>query len=515
MHSNQDIAEMITRLETNIGLQMASLSAKVDDLSLKVSSMGGSSLSVSAAQGSAPVACDTLQRPEDAKQQTKRAAAAKRRETLMTKFAKEEVFGVKSSDALADAPRGCTYYLRRGLVLPNGVFRQTWDSLFIVAGFYVVTLLPYRIAFAEEHSVPYAVIDLTLDVFFIADLLLNFCTAYHRENGDLVLSHRAIARQYLHTWFVPDCFSSIPFDWMINGINISDDGLDAAAASGDLTELRQLLRALKTIKLLRLLRVTRAGRYLQRLLEHASLEVVLNSNALRLMGVAIFMVLFAHWNGCLQYLFATFEAEVLFVNGTTQYEFHPDSWVARMRDEGRLDSSTAWSWAFYTAWMQMLSIADNDPTRQIELWGYLASILCAFTRTSPVAYTASRTSGLRVRRAPCACNTSRAHAACYMLVRRAGCVIYALFLASLTRTIAESDQSGQQYRKPRQLPSTSVASTGARARAHGCAWEPSFPRGPPALLRLLLLDPRRYQAQYGERVHEVRAAPKADMRSAA
>jgi CRP-like cAMP-binding protein len=71
-----------------------------------------------------------------------------------------------------------------------------------------------------------------------------------------------------------------------------------------------------------------------------------------------------------------------------------------------------------------------------QLWGYLASILC-------------------------------------------GNVIYALFLASLTRTIAESDQSGQQYRsklnmvneymKNAQLPK----SLRARLRAYYELWYPS------------------------------------------
>ena len=49
------------------------------------------------------------------------------------------------------------------------------------------------------------------------------------------------------------------------------------------------------------------------------------------------MAFYCHWNGCLQYLLATFEAEVTTepsdvpgVNRTV-LEFEPNSWVARMQ----------------------------------------------------------------------------------------------------------------------------------------------------------------------------------------
>lgn len=96
---------------------------------------------------------------------------AKRRENMLSKMAKEEVFGVTHKEReLASKARKATFrLLRSGIVLPTGHFRQTWDMLFLFAIMYIVLLFPYRIAFVTNFSVGYAVVDFILDMFFIAD----------------------------------------------------------------------------------------------------------------------------------------------------------------------------------------------------------------------------------------------------------------------------------------------------------------------------------------------------------
>jgi len=338
---------------------------------------------------------------------------AKRRENMLSKMAKEEVFGVTHKEReLASKARKATFrLLRSGIVLPTGHFRQTWDMLFLFAIMYIVLLFPYRIAFVTNFSVGYAVVDFILDMFFIADIGLNFCTAYiQSETNILITSHKLIAKHYARTWLLPDLISSIPYDWFITGIQFVADDTATQANDSVGAQLPQLLRIVKCVKLIRLLRIARAGRGLQKIVERLSLEVVLNSNVLRLMSVAAFMTLFAHWNSCFQYLLATFEAKVVFINmnRTQTYDFHPDSWVSMMIAEGSIqpDLSNIYVWCFYGAWMQMLAIAVGlkEPKLETEMWGTLISILC-------------------------------------------GAVIYAVFLASLTTALAESDHSAKEYRK--------------------------------------------------------------------
>jgi len=401
--------EMIATTLTNLQRQGSLVSAGGE---------GGVGLEAQQANGSTNTRVNSVvgfQEPSaaDIKETKKKEAAAKRRETVIAKYAKEEVFGMtpsRQSEMEADQRKRC-FNLRQGIVLPQSVGRQTWDLIFIIALVYIILLVPYRIAFVTEHVTAYAVIDFLLDIFFIGDIFLNFMTAYnHPDTGVLITKHTMIAKHYTRTWLLPDLVSSIPYDWFILGIKFTEDGAESVSSEADqeFAQLPQLLRVIKCVKLLRLLRVARAGVYIQKFLEWAQLEVILNSNVLRLLSVSAFMTLFAHWNACFQYLLASLDGDVVYTNGTSTVVFNPDSWVARMIQDGsiREDLSNAWVWSFYGAWMQMLAIAVGlkEPRRSVEMWGTLISILF-------------------------------------------GSVIYALFLASLTTALAESDQSAKEYRK--------------------------------------------------------------------
>jgi len=348
-------------------------------------------------------------------QTVKEQRDAKRRENMLNKMAKEEVFGVTVGEKAAESKKLAKLqlaFLRKGIVLPTGRFRQTWDSTFLCAIIYIVLLFPYRIAFVTEQSMAYAVIDFILDLFFLADIPLNFCTAFYEPDTNiLVTNHRRIAKHYSKTWLLPDVVASIPYDWFISGVRLSSSSVfDGDGDSGVAAQLPQVLRTIRCIKLIRLLRVAGVGRRLEKIVERFSLEVILNNDVLHLLGIAGFMTLFAHWNACFQYLLATLEADITFVNGnlTQAYSFHPDSWVSGMIADGAIqpDLSNIYVWCFYGAWMQMLAIAQGlkEPKREVEMWGTLISILC-------------------------------------------GAVIYAVFLASLTTVLAESDHSAKEYRK--------------------------------------------------------------------
>ena len=425
MHENtpDTIAAMVARLETTLGGQIAELSAKVDRLSATVIVDHGSSPAAQpngspATQPSGSAVTPMLVSSAPRVTERERAVRAKRRETLMAKFAKEEVFGVQGEVAASSKTKtGFYYYLRKhAIILPTSAFRQGWDFVAILLGLYIAVFLPYRIAFVEEHVVAIAAFDVALDCFFLLDLLLNFFTAYVDDVGSLVTKRRLIARHYATSWLFPDLLSSIPWDWFFLGVSIESDptlaAVDDAAseeASSELGRFRQLLRVLKCIKLLRLLRITRVGRYLGRYLhklaEWFGVELLLNSNVLRLIGVCFFMALFAHWNGCAQYLFAKLEADEIIANGTRSYAFREDSWVARLQDDGVISADNEWTISFFTAVCQILalSVGMREPRRAIEMWGYLASIVL-------------------------------------------GAFIYALFIASLTTVIAESDHSAKEYR---------------------------------------------------------------------
>lgn len=58
---------------------------------------------------------------------------------------------------------------------------------------------------------PLSAIDMFVDIMFITDILINFRTTY-LHNGEVVVSPRRIAVNYVRSWFVIDSVAAIPFD---------------------------------------------------------------------------------------------------------------------------------------------------------------------------------------------------------------------------------------------------------------------------------------------------------------
>ena len=68
---------------------------------------------------------------------------------------------------------------------------------------------------------PLVIIDLIVDLMFIADIFINFRTTY-LHNGEAVLNQKLIAINYLKGWFVIDTIAAIPFDLLLFGSGTSD-----------------------------------------------------------------------------------------------------------------------------------------------------------------------------------------------------------------------------------------------------------------------------------------------------
>ena len=220
---------------------------------------------------------------------------------------------------------------------------------------------------------------------------------YDQTTGELVTSPTKIAINYARTWLAIDLIASLPIDWFSSGVSFTkpkeEEGKSSAA------QFTLLLRIFKLVKLLRLLRLARLFRYLGKWEENIQF---LSSNILRLLKLLVFLIIFSHWNGCVQYFIANFDLEQN--PETDEVEIHPDTWVQRA---GLVEKSEGmkWSWAFYHAMTQLLAISVGvvPPMRPAELWGYLISILL-------------------------------------------GAALYAVFVASLTAVFTELGASGREYR---------------------------------------------------------------------
>lgn len=122
-------------------------------------------------------------------------------------------------------------------------FKAVWDWVVLILVLYTAVFTPYQTAFLlnEEDATmkrnrdavtrtespessranPLVIIDLIVDLMFIADILINFRTTY-LHNGEVVTNQKKIAINYVKGWFVIDTIAAVPFDLLLFGSGTSD-----------------------------------------------------------------------------------------------------------------------------------------------------------------------------------------------------------------------------------------------------------------------------------------------------
>lgn len=161
----------------------------------------------------------------------------------------------RTSSIREDAPPGTQMSIREALAAgmkwyqphPEGTFKEVWETVKFVLLLYLLIYLPYRVAFVDEVAVIWYVLDKIIDVFFLADLGLNFVTPII-VNYETVFDVKKISREYLTGWFTLDLLGLIPFEELLLLYSEATSGLQLIA------QLGKALRLLRLLKLMRLLR---------------------------------------------------------------------------------------------------------------------------------------------------------------------------------------------------------------------------------------------------------------------
>ena len=75
----------------------------------------------------------------------------------------------------------------------------------------------------SPHAQAYhlVIIDLVVDVMFVADILTNFRTTYLHD-GEVITDPHKIAVHYVKGWFFIDAIAAVPFDLLLFGTGTSD-----------------------------------------------------------------------------------------------------------------------------------------------------------------------------------------------------------------------------------------------------------------------------------------------------
>ena len=83
------------------------------------------------------------------------------------------------------------------------------------------------------------------------DIVKNFFTGYHDEDGFLVLAHRKVVRRYVTGWLLPDFFSIFPVEFVL----LLFDSAEGREFS-DSTRVIKMAKLARLAKLVRLLRAS-------------------------------------------------------------------------------------------------------------------------------------------------------------------------------------------------------------------------------------------------------------------
>lgn len=197
---------------------------------------------------------------------------------------------------------------------PNAAFRTIWDLVQVVLLVYLLISVPLRLSFAVDVEFGSFAFwfDVAVDVYFVADICINFRTPFYDSRGVLEIRPKAIAKEYLKTWFLIDFGTCLPISYVmmiIHGIDSSDEGKSVRA-----------LKVLRLLKLAKLLRVTRIIRMLDRYREQ--LRVFMATFGAFILS--FFLMLMAHLIACIWYFIGT-EAQVPVGTGPGY-----DGWVRRL-----------------------------------------------------------------------------------------------------------------------------------------------------------------------------------------
>ena len=167
----------------------------------------------------------------------------------------DEILGGQKSVRQKKRSRGrIQRYVDRVQTSSKSTFRMYWDAGAAVVILFVALELPFRVAFVSETPLGWRVVDLLIDIQFIADVLVNCCTA-PVANGEGLTSVKTTALHYSRHGLVTDLLSAFPFDRVLSPAGIvrplRSNLADGSANSVDVARVVKLLRLLSVARLYR------------------------------------------------------------------------------------------------------------------------------------------------------------------------------------------------------------------------------------------------------------------------
>ena len=135
----------------------------------------------------------------------------------------------------------------RGLLLPRGLFVQTWDMVTGICLLYTLFVTTYEVGLDLPTKLDALfVINQCVSLVFLTDIVVQFFLPVpdlSKGEGAYERRHYMLAKKYICSWFCLDLVTIVPFDVLVM----------SGALSGPV-KMTKIMRVLRLFKLLKVLR---------------------------------------------------------------------------------------------------------------------------------------------------------------------------------------------------------------------------------------------------------------------
>lgn len=88
---------------------------------------------------------------------------------------------------------------------PNSAIKLFWTFIILILLIVTGLTTPFRVAFVDNDSVAWVVLDYIFDALFLIDIFMNFLSAYVDEKHNQTITNWGIiAKKYILSWFIID-----------------------------------------------------------------------------------------------------------------------------------------------------------------------------------------------------------------------------------------------------------------------------------------------------------------------
>eukprot|EP00879_Flechtneria_rotunda_P016405 GHRR01017164.1.p1 GENE.GHRR01017164.1~~GHRR01017164.1.p1 ORF type:complete len:375 (+),score=78.11 GHRR01017164.1:1529-2653(+) len=196
------------------------------------------------------------------------------------------------------------------IIMPEGSFRTAWMHIQLAVAMYIIWVTPVRVGFNIPSEGLWFWFEGMIDLFFYADLTLNFFTAYEDPvTGDIITNHKLIAQKYLKGWFAIDLLATFPSDYIVRAV----EGTYMCSLRGDCSwtvindshvSLVGVLRLLRFFRIIWILKHVKSMRFSVVLGSFAD-DLYTILPALSIFELVIVLLYLGHISGCFFYLLST------------------------------------------------------------------------------------------------------------------------------------------------------------------------------------------------------------------